>query len=428
MDPTGSDRDPPPGPPYPSPSRSPEPIGGWKDRVWYIFWYFLLPAGLAVAAVQGLANVGALEEAAPWQYLLAFAVLEVVVLAIRDRVLGSRRQSGPRDLRTVASEARELQREAERLIKRGKPSGEARAEIEKAIAGIDESISKRNADATVDGIRRLDELLDKHLGRVRKGTTREYIEAIAFAVLVALGIRAFVIEAFKIPSPSMYPTLYEGDNKFVYGPLIPFTNRRLFQGRTPHRGEVVVFIYPQDPSKDYIKRIVGLEGDKIRVFADGSIEVNGQMLSRCEIGTWAGDSGGGEPSGPRRLDIEWHGDFSYLTLHRCDGAELIDRGRYAVSQSYTVPPGHAFVMGDNRDNSYDSRFWGPVPLQNIKGRALWIWWSNLGGAGCGMRWGRFGQNILGTPGVPPQAPHLIEGYNSCLHRGREGNRPVRPQE
>src|SRR5690349_15813544 len=93
----------------------------WKDRLWYAFWYFLLPAGLAIATVQALANMQVLEEAAPWQYLLAFAVLEIVVLAIRDRVLGASRKGGIRDLRTVVAEARELQREARRLLRKGKP-------------------------------------------------------------------------------------------------------------------------------------------------------------------------------------------------------------------------------------------------------------------------------------------------------------------
>src|SRR4051812_9398326 len=137
--------------------------GGFQDKLWYAFWYFILPAGLAIALVQGLANVGVLEEAAPWQYLLAFAVLEIVVLGIRDRVLGSRRDGGRRDLRTVAGEARDLQREAGRLVKKGKPSAEAKAEIDASVAAIDEAINKRDAEVASREVRRLDDLLERHL-------------------------------------------------------------------------------------------------------------------------------------------------------------------------------------------------------------------------------------------------------------------------
>lgn len=407
----------------------------WKDRLWYAFWYFLLPAGLAIATVQGLATAGILDEAAPWQYLLAFAVLEVVVLAIRDRLLGTRRHGGARDFRTVAAEARELQREAQRLLKKAKPSPEVRQAIEAASQAIDEAISKRDLEAATHQVRRLDEALDKHLGQVRKGTTREYIEAIALAVLVALGIRAFVVEAFKIPSPSMYPTLNVGDNifvnKFVYGPLMPFTGRRLFHGRMPARGEVVVFVYPQDPSKDFIKRVIGLPGDRIRVHPDGAVEVNGQMLPRCEVGIWQGDDGDGRvrgtPGVPQRLYVEWLGNVHYLTLRQREFSDFSEHHErtYGLNSTYVVPEGHVFVMGDNRDNSYDSRFWGPVPIDNIKGKALWIWWSNLPGAGCGMRWSRFGQDIHGSPRVPAG---MHEGFAACMRRGPEASRPSRPED
>jgi signal peptidase I len=412
----------------------------WKDRLWYAFWYFLLPAGLAIAIVQGLAVAGVLSEAAPWQYLLAFAVLEIAVLWVRDRVLGTKRPTGPRDLRTVSAEGRDLQREAKKLVKKGRPSAEVQREIDDINNALDAAISKRDAAAAAEEVRRLDEVIDKHLGQVRKGTTREYFEAIGFAVLVALGIRAFVVEAFKIPSPSMYPTLNVGDNifvnKFIYGPLIPFTTRRLFQGRAPRRGEVLVFIFPRDPSKDYIKRVIGVEGDRIRVHSNGAVEVNGQMLSRCELGEWGGDDGdGGRADGrggtlPRqqyRLFLEWHGEYRYLTRHllrASDAGERPDCAR-AVTADYIVPPGHVFVMGDNRDDSYDSRCWGPVPIANIKGRALWIWWSNLPGGGCGMRWNRFGHSILGDPSVPAT---LSSQYNACINAGPARSRPPRPTE
>lgn len=393
----------------------------WQDRVWNFAWYFLIPACLAVALVQGLAITHVIDDAAPWQYLLAFAVLEVVVLSVRDRLYGSRNVGGKQDLRTVAQEGRELQREYERLLKRQPLSGEKKAAVDKASSAIDETLRLRDADGAARAVRAFDELLSQHLGAVRKGTAREYTEAIGFAILVALGIRAFVVEAFKIPSPSMYPTLNVGDNifvnKFVYGPLIPWTTRRLFDGRLPARGEVVVFVYPLDPSKDYIKRVVGLPGDRILVREDGSVEVNGRALDRCEIGPWRGDDGEGITRGeqtPRRLFLEWHGEHRYLTLQSRDAAEREGfQGTYCVRTACTVPAGHLFVMGDHRDNSADSRFWGFVPVQNVKGRAMRIWWSNVPGGGCGLRYERFGQDIMGTPHVPAD---MENGLRACMQR------------
>jgi len=397
----------------------------WQDRLWSAAWYFLIPASLSVALVLGLATVcagqscGQTFDGAPWQYLLAFAVLEVVVLGVRDRLYGSHRLGAARDIRTVRAEALELKREAERLIQAAKPKKEVREELDGAIKSLDEAIEARDANAAGDGVRKLDALLTKHLGHVRKGTTREYVEAIGFAVLVALGIRAFVVEAFKIPSQSMYPTLNVGDNifvnKFVYGPLVPYRQSRLFQGRAVERGEVVVFVFPTDPSKDFIKRVIGLPGDRVWVREDGSVEVNGQALARCEIGPWRGDDGEGVSrieQVQRRLFLEWHGSYRYLTLQNQEGD--MNRGDHCVREPCTVPPGQLFVMGDNRDNSYDSRFWGFVPQQNVKGRALWIWWSNLPGGGCGLRYERFGQSILGDPRVPQE---LDGALRACMRRG-----------
>ena len=403
----------------------------WQDRLWSAAWYFLIPASLSVALVLGLATVcagqscGQTFDGAPWQYLLAFAVLEVAVLGVRDRLYGSHRAGAVRDIRTVRAEALELKREAERLLQAAKPKKEVRDEIDGAIRSVDEAIEARDANAAADGVRALDTLLTKHLGHVRKGTTREYVEAIGFAVLVALGIRAFVVEAFKIPSPSMYPTLNVGDNifvnKFIYGPLVPYRQSRLFAGRAVQRGEVVVFVFPTDPSKDFIKRVIGLPGDRVWVREDGSVEVNGQPLARCEIGPWRGDDGEGVSrieQVQRRLFLEWHGGYRYLTLQNQDGD--MNRGEHCVREPCTVPAGQLFVMGDNRDNSYDSRFWGFVPQENVKGRALWIWWSNLPGGGCGLRYERFGQSILGDPRVPQE---LDGALRACMRRGPSAPTP-----
>lgn len=397
-----------------------------QDRVWYAAWYFVIPAALAVALVQSLALLHVIDDAAPWLYLLSFAVLEVVVLGVRDRVMGAR-GLGVMDLRTISAEAHELQREYERLSKKSPPAGAAKTALTDANAAIDDALTAKDAPRAAKAVRALDVAMDQHLSKVRKGTTREYVEAIGVAVLVALGVRAFVVEAFKIPSPSMYPTLSVGDNifvnKFIYGPLVPFSQRRLFEGSrlyaSPARGEVVVFIYPQDPSKDFIKRVIGLPGDRIWVREDGSIEVNGRPLVRCEVGPWRGDDGEGVTRGEvplRRLFRETHGRYSYLTLLSRDPNDRESgMAEFCVRSPCTVPAGHVFVMGDNRENSYDSRYWGFVPMRNIKGRAMNIWYSSLPGAGFSPRWERFGQNILGEPTVPPE---LTSGLRACQRRGR----------
>ena len=182
----------------------------------------------------------------------------------------------------------------------------------------------------------------------KKSTLREYAEAAAIAVLLALFIRTFIVQAFKIPSGSMEPTLLIGDhilvNKFLYGVKIPFFRSTLIPISEPERDDVIVFIYPVDKSKDFIKRVIGLPGDQIEII-DNKITVNGKgfddkhgYYSNQEEKT--GNPGGEDKFGP-----------------------------------VTVPENHFFVMGDNRDHSYDSRFWGFVHSDSIKGKAFMIYWS-----------------------------------------------------
>jgi len=196
-----------------------------------------------------------------------------------------------------------------------------------------------------------EEPLEDHFNTKRikkKSTFREYAEAAAIAVLLALFIRTFIVQAFKIPSGSMKPTLLIGDhilvNKFLYGGKIPYFRSTLIPITDPERGDVIVFIYPVDKSKDFIKRVIGLPGDRIEIF-DNKITVNGKpyddkhgYYSNPEEKT--GNPGGKDKFGP-----------------------------------VTVPENHFFVMGDNRDHSYDSRFWGFVRSDSIKGKAFMIYWS-----------------------------------------------------
>lgn len=199
-----------------------------------------------------------------------------------------------------------------------------------------------------------------------KSARRENAEAILVALLIALLIRTFVVEAFKIPSGSMLPTLQIGDhllvNKFLYGPRleIPFTAisfGRLPGLRDPAPGDVIVFAYPRDPSENYIKRIVAVAGQTVQ-----------------HVGTHLYIDG-------RRVP-DPHAHYRYGGR-----AQVVE---YGVRSPVTVPPGHVFVLGDNRDASSDSRAWGFVPLSAIKGRAFIIYWSFATEPGRFVRWERLG--------------------------------------
>jgi signal peptidase I len=198
-----------------------------------------------------------------------------------------------------------------------------------------------------------------------KSTFREYVEALAVALLLALFIRTFIVQAFKIPSGSMLPTLQIGDhilvNKLRYGVRIPIVGRRVLELADPKRGDIIVFVYPVDPNKDFIKRVIGQPGDSIEV-RHKQIYVNGEKID--------------DPYGHF---VDGSGEQSRLT----------PRDNYGP---VTVPPDKVFVMGDNRDRSYDSRFWGFVPLDDVRGKAFVIYWS-WDGDDRWVRWERLGDLI-----------------------------------
>jgi signal peptidase I len=222
----------------------------------------------------------------------------------------------------------------------------------------------------------------------KKSVFKEYIEPFLIAAVVALFIRQFVVEAFKIPSGSMIPTLTIGDhllvNKFVYGPRIPFTDARIFRGKDPKRGDIIVFRYPNDESKNFIKRVVGLPGDKIEI-KNGTLFINDQAVSIGALGpATASDEGGGS--------------FVPASLYEEQLGTIRHRIQYMQDQSakqfapIVVPRDSVFVMGDNRDNSQDSRVWGFVKFEKILGKALIIYWS-WDGNDRWVRWERIGSLI-----------------------------------
>jgi len=224
----------------------------------------------------------------------------------------------------------------------------------------------------------------------KKSFYKEWIEPFLIAAVVALFIRQFVVEAFKIPSGSMIPTLLIGDhllvNKFIYGPRIPFTDTRFFTWEQPKRGDVIVFKYPENESKDFIKRVVGLPGDKIEI-KDGVLFVNDQPVKVKELGVYDSDD---QRLGPPyyqkpRLLQEQLGSVSHQILY------LRDQSGYNFGP-ILVPKNSIFAMGDNRDNSQDSRVWGFVKENKILGKALIIYWS-WDGNDRWVRWERIGSLI-----------------------------------
>lgn len=199
----------------------------------------------------------------------------------------------------------------------------------------------------------------------RKSVFREYAEAIIIALVLALFIRTFVVQAFKIPSGSMEPTLEIGDhilvNKFIYGIKIPFTSIRLLSFKQPQRGDVVVFVYPADPSKDFIKRVVAIGGDTVKL-VNKKLYINGVEVP--------------DPH----------------AVYKDDGAFSTDPQRRENIGPVTVPPGQLFVLGDNRDRSLDSRIWGFVPVNEVRGKAFIIYWS-WDSQESSVRWKRLGHLI-----------------------------------
>ncbi len=298
-----------------------------------------------------------------------------------------------RDRRRALQDARHLVVEARRLLRKHGyriPSEDARQVSEHADA-IAAAIRERDVERVRAGLSKLEEAVDKHLGFARKSTFREYAESIGVAVLVALFLRSFVVEAFKIPSGSMIPTLQIGDhifvNKFIYGLGWPLSGVKFWQYGKPSRGEIVVFKYPNDIDKDFIKRVIGVEGDTVEM-RDNLVYVNGKPVERTHRGRVEYDDCNEESTTPttgcpRKTAEEWEEvlDGHHFTTYYETGH---------MPQQYhphQVPAGMLFVMGDNRDNSSDSRVWGFVPAEYVKGRALIVWWSHNEMEG--TRWERF---------------------------------------
>jgi signal peptidase I len=214
----------------------------------------------------------------------------------------------------------------------------------------------------------------------------EYAKSFFPVLLFVLVLRSFLVEPFRIPSSSMMPTLLIGDfilvNKFSYGIRLPVVNTKIIEVSEPQRGDVMVFRYPENPSLDYIKRVVGLPGDRVGYY-DKQLFINGEPVELQSIGLYEGVGQGVNMSNASLMR-------ELLPMQEHD--ILVMQERPSIEGEVVVPQGHYFMMGDNRDNSNDSRYWGTVPEENIVGKAFMIWmnWDSSNG---GIDFERLGSSI-----------------------------------
>ncbi|MGH8500767.1 MAG: signal peptidase I [Methylococcales bacterium] len=204
----------------------------------------------------------------------------------------------------------------------------------------------------------------------------EYARSFFPIVFIVLILRSFLVEPFRIPSGSMMPTLLVGDfilvNKFAYGVRLPVLNNKILAVGKPERGDIAVFRFPRNPEVDYIKRVLGLPGDRISYYGK-QVYLNGEAVKLTSLGPYQGVGQGKDMTGSIRMAEELPGgEHTILVMPGPSGRE----------GDFEVPQAHYFMMGDNRDNSNDSRYWGTVPEENLVGKAFMIWmnwdWENSG--------------------------------------------------
>lgn len=398
----------------------------------FLVWALSAPSGVDHGGVIGWIEGWVREQPVPVG-IVSFTLFEMAFWAARHHLPLAfhahppLRPDLPKGLRGPFERARALLEEAEGILERhgesvvkelsAKERDKLRADLDALEAAMERE--PFDEESFVDALVRADGEVDVRLGRWRKSEVREYAESILVAVAVAMALRAFVVEAFKIPSGSMIPTLQVGDhifvNKFTYGPAIPWTHKRLWSRMPPERGDIIVFAYPEHPEQDFIKRVIAIPGDKLEARGGHPI-INGWEVPSCYAGVYSYVDGGDGGKHEGELYVEFLADEAYLTLY----------DRQSLTSDYQGPffvkPNEVWVMGDNRNNSHDSRMWwggqgGGVPYENIKGRALFVWLT----VADNMDWTRIAAPVMGRPpargpfGKLPQSMKNVEpGIDKCL--------------
>jgi signal peptidase I len=251
-------------------------------------------------------------------------------------------------------------------------------------AKLDEEAAKRRAELDRMGIKQVDgDVAQAREQLVMQPWWLDWTAGMFPVIVVVFVLRSFLFEPFKIPSGSMIPTLLVGDyilvNKFVYGLRLPVLNTKITEGHAPQRGDVMVFRYPPKPSLDYIKRVVGLPGDEV-AYLNKKLTINGQPVSKVSMPIFLEEDSmqyrtefEEDLGGKKHRMLNYEGTPAGV-LPELQGFARQDACTYSVEGiRCKVPAGHYFMMGDNRDNSQDSRYWGFVPEENIVGKAIFIW-------------------------------------------------------
>lgn len=429
-----------------------------------LVWFILLPLGLTAVTISLLSSdpyslptgiLGAVsafvtEQKVP-SLIIFFTFFEAVIYSFRyvlpfaDRVGVAGRPGLPKESRRDFEQAGHLIEEVRSLLLKHKAeieeevSEDKREKVHEAMDRLSqamdaETFDKQEFESSLDHAA---ETVEKHLAAWKRGEVREYTESIIIAVGVALLLRAFVVEAFKIPSGSMLPTLQISDhifvNKFTYGPTIPFSGTRLLSELPPGRGDVVVFEYPDEnkdnPRQNYIKRAIALPGDILETRGGHPI-INGWEVPHCNVGPYTFDQATGYPK-TGELFVEFLGEHAFLTLYEhYEEDALVREGPYHVAEN------EFWVLGDNRNSSSDSRRWrqgagAGVPFENVKGRAMFIWLSfnENGSDALGVTWDRLFSGVMGTPRLPKEAdPELTKGIERCLAKRPDSTNPPSPKD
>jgi signal peptidase I, bacterial type len=370
----------------------------WSQRLW---WPLVLAS--MVTAYFVLRNY----TLTYWQFMISFAAFIAVGASIGNYLgawIDRRFRSERGLLRQERGTSNELLKWLHNILRKHEHKLEPKVarKLRESIERLETLVQTQATDRLriMEERGKLQALVEEHLTQFRSGVLREYVEPFAKAALIALLLRAFVVEPFQIPSGSMVPTIMFGDhifaNKLAYGvrvPLLPMTiagheiEAIAWNWSIPSHGDIIVFVTPENKIDDYIKRVVALPEEEILV-RDGVIFINGKPFEQTDQQSFEFndlDSKDGsfiERVSTKKFDENVNGlHHPILKLTRCNMRSKCDctAGTGFCRQEdygpYTVPPGHVFCMGDNRDSSKDSRFWGPVPLEYIKGKAEFIWWS-----------------------------------------------------